>query len=87
MYVTEEIRHLICEVIGAVSDIFIAELFNLRDIFIKDVSCIDLENKCDVLILNLVNLSLWRLAGVGVSAYGCRNILFADTLLKVVDTY
>jgi len=60
-------------------------MFYLRDIFIKDVSCVDLENQSDVLILNLVILCLW--ISVRVSAYGCGGILLADTLLKVVNAY
>ena len=80
--VIEEIRHLVCEIIGAVSDIVLAEMFDLRDIFIEDVSCVDLEDQGDTFILNLVILCL-RIA-LRVSAHGYSGILLADTLLKVV---
>ena len=83
--VVEEIRHLICEIIGAVSDIVLAEMLNLRDIFIEDISRVDLEDQSDALILNLVILSL-RI-GLRVSAYGKSGILLADTFLKVVDAH
>ena len=83
--VIEEISHLVCEIVGAVSYIVLAEMLYLRDIFIKDVSCVDLEYQSDVLILNLVILCLW--VSVRVSAYRCSGILLADTLLKVVNAY
>jgi hypothetical protein len=83
--VIKEIRHLVCEIIRAVSDIVLAEMLYLRDIFIKDVSCVDLENQSDVLILNLVVLC--QRVSVRVSAYRCCGILLADTLLKIVNAY
>lgn len=83
--VIEEIRHLVCEIIGAISDIVLAKMFNLRDIFIEDVSCVDLEDQSDALILNLVILCL-RIS-LRVSTYGHSGILLADTLLKVVNAH
>ena len=77
--IVEEIRHLVSEIIWAVSDIVLAKMFNLRDIFIEDVSCVDLENQSDALIFDLVILCLR--VSVRVSALGCIGILLADTLL------
>ena len=85
MDVKEEIRHLVCEIIGAISDIVLAEMFNLRNIFIEDISRVDLEHQGDALILNLVILCL-RIS-LRVSAHGNSGILLADTLLKVVHAH